>query len=190
MLYGRRPTCPLPILKVSWTENIPVPIGRLKSVTNYLNDLKIKLQLAAEQTGIVSSSNQANYVHYHNRRKKYKSFEISDKVIIFSLNSTHETYARWTFPCIIIKKRSEHSCLVQMPDNSVKHINANKIRKLNIKTNNIGVIYETDIDFGDIENTPVTKSSPTDETYIKEHLNCSHLNSDKKQAVIDLLTKN
>ncbi|GFT47846.1 uncharacterized protein NPIL_326691 [Nephila pilipes] len=69
-----------------------------------------------------------------------------------------------------------------MPDNSVKHIHANKIRKLNIQTNDIRVIYETDIDFDDIENTPVTKLTPTDETYIKEHLNSSHLNSDKKQA--------
>ncbi|GFT15711.1 hypothetical protein NPIL_22111 [Nephila pilipes] len=72
-----------------------------------------------------------------------------------------------------------------MPNNSVKRIQANKIRKLNIQTNNIGIIYETDIDFGDIEKIPVTKCTPNDETYIKEHLN-----SDQKQAVIDLLIKN
>ncbi|GFT01316.1 hypothetical protein NPIL_288421 [Nephila pilipes] len=99
-------------------------------------------------------------------------------------------YARWISPCTIVEKRSAHSYLVQMSDNSVKHIHANKIRKLNIQTNNIRVIYEIDIDFGDIENTPATKCTPTDETYIKEHLNSSHLKSDQKQAVIDLLIKN
>ncbi|GFT17328.1 hypothetical protein NPIL_268721 [Nephila pilipes] len=90
MLYRRRPTGPLSILKDSWTEDISVPIGQLKSVTNYLNDLKIKLQLAAEQAGIASSTNQANNAYYHNRRKKYKSFEIGDKVIVLALDSTHK----------------------------------------------------------------------------------------------------
>ncbi|GFU09166.1 retrovirus-related Pol polyprotein from transposon 412 [Nephila pilipes] len=132
-------------------KHIPIPIGQLKPVTNYLNDLKIKLQLAAEQAGISSSTNQANYAYYHNRRKKYKSFEIGNKVIVPSPDSTHKMYARCTFPCTIVEKRSAYSYLVQLPDNSVKHIHANKIRNLNIQTNNIGVICETDIDFDDIE---------------------------------------
>ncbi|GFS82649.1 hypothetical protein NPIL_700621 [Nephila pilipes] len=99
-------------------------------------------------------------------------------------------YARWTSPCTIVEKRSTHDYLVQMPDNNVKHIHAKEIRKLDIQTNNIGVIYETDTDFGDIENTPVTKHIPTDEIYIREHLNSSHVNTDKKQAIVDLLIKN
>ncbi|GFU51869.1 hypothetical protein NPIL_584251 [Nephila pilipes] len=100
-------------------------------------------------------------------------------------------YTRWTSPCTIVEKRSEHSYSVQMPVNSVKHIHVNKIRKLNIQTNNIRVIYKTDIDFGDIENTPATKHTPTGKTYTKEYLNSSHLNSYQKQAIIiDLLIKN
>ncbi|GFT02579.1 retrovirus-related Pol polyprotein from transposon 412 [Nephila pilipes] len=190
MLYGRRPICPLSILKDSGTEDIPVPIGQLKSVINYLNDLQIKLKLVAEQAGIAFSSNQMNYAYYHNCRKKYKSFDIGDKVIVLSPDSTHKMYVRWTSPCTIVEKQSAHSYVVQMPDNSVKHNHANKMRKLNIQTNNIGVIYKTDIDFGDIENTPVTKLTPTDETYIKVHMNSSHLNTDQKQAVIDLFVKN
>ncbi|GFS85150.1 retrovirus-related Pol polyprotein from transposon 412 [Nephila pilipes] len=130
MLYGRRPTGPLSILKDSWTEDIPVPIGQLKSVSYYLNDLKIKLQLVAEQDCIVASTNQANYAYYYNRRKKYKSFKIGD--IALSPDNTHKMYARWTSPCTIIEKRSAHIYLVHMSGNSVKHIHANKIRKLNI----------------------------------------------------------
>ncbi|GFT08050.1 retrovirus-related Pol polyprotein from transposon 412 [Nephila pilipes] len=151
MLYGRRPTSTLSILKDFWTKGIPVPIGQLKSVKNYLNDLKIKLQLAAEQA--------------------------DDKVVVLAPDSTHKMYGRWT-SCTIVEKRRAHSYLVQMRDNSVKHIHTNKIRKLNIQTNNTGVIYETDIDFGDIENTSVTKHTPTKETYIKKHLISSRLNSD------------
>ncbi|GFU07719.1 hypothetical protein NPIL_350821 [Nephila pilipes] len=75
MLYGRRPTGPLSIAKDSWTEDIPIPIGQLKSVTNDLNDLKIKHQLVAKQGNITPSTNQANYTYYHNCRKKYKCFE-------------------------------------------------------------------------------------------------------------------
>ncbi|GFT70038.1 hypothetical protein NPIL_328791 [Nephila pilipes] len=111
-----------------WVEsyNFPKFPRQLKSVTNYL---KIKLQhdmkqyqLAAEQVGIASSINQANYSYYPNRLKKYESFEIGDKVIVVAPDSTHNMYARWTTPFTIIGKRSAHSYLVQMPDNSVKHI--------------------------------------------------------------------
>ncbi|GFT20632.1 hypothetical protein NPIL_81911 [Nephila pilipes] len=55
-------------------------------------------------------------------------------------------------------------------------------KKVNIQANNIGIIYETDIDFGDIENPPTTKCTPNNETYIKEHLNFPNLNADQKQA--------
>ncbi|GFT90883.1 retrovirus-related Pol polyprotein from transposon 412 [Nephila pilipes] len=150
------------ILKEFWTEGISVPLGQLKSVTNYLNDLKIKLQLATEQAGIILSSNQANYAYYHNRHKKYENFEIGDKVIVFAPDSTHKMYARWTSPRTIAENRRALRYLVQMPDNSVKHIHANKIRKLNIQNNNIEVIYETDIDFYYIENKQVIKHTPTD----------------------------
>ncbi|GFT11422.1 hypothetical protein NPIL_93311 [Nephila pilipes] len=91
----------------------------------------------------------------------YKSLEIGDKVIVLVPVSTHKMYARWTSPCTIVEKRRAHSYRVRMPDNIIKHILANKIRRLSIKTNNIGVIYETDIDFGEVENTSVTKHTPT-----------------------------
>ncbi|GFU36128.1 hypothetical protein NPIL_431021 [Nephila pilipes] len=90
MLYGRHPTGPLSILKHFWTEDIPEPIGQLKSVTHYPNDLKIKLQLVAEQAG--------------------------DKVIVLSLDRTLKMYARWISFCTIVEKQSAHSYLVQMPD--------------------------------------------------------------------------
>ncbi|GFS91575.1 hypothetical protein NPIL_460331 [Nephila pilipes] len=106
MLYGRRSTGPLLILKDSWTEDIPVPIGQLKSVTNYFNDLKIKLQFAAEKAGIASSTNQVNYAYYHNICIKYKSFEMRYKVIVLSSDSTHNMYVRCTSPCTIVEKRS------------------------------------------------------------------------------------
>ncbi|GFS71619.1 hypothetical protein NPIL_620481 [Nephila pilipes] len=129
MLYGRHLTGPLSILKDFCAEDIPVPIRKLKSVTNYL---KIKLQLAAEEDGVASSTNQANYIYYNNRLKKYKNFEIGDKVIYLAFVSTHKKYARWTSPCTIVEKRSAPNYLVQMPDNSVKHIYANEIGRLNI----------------------------------------------------------
>ncbi|GFT21397.1 retrovirus-related Pol polyprotein from transposon 412 [Nephila pilipes] len=139
------------ILKSFWLEDISILIRHLKSVTNHLNDLKIKLQLANEQVDIVSTINQANYAFYHNRLKSYKSFEKDDKVIVLAPGSTHKIYARWTSPSIIVEKRSAHSYLVPISDNSVQHIHANKVRRLNLNR----VIYQTEMDFGDIENTPI-----------------------------------
>ncbi|GFT14051.1 retrovirus-related Pol polyprotein from transposon 412 [Nephila pilipes] len=166
-----------------YPSDIPEPIRQLKYITNYLNDQKIKLQLAAEHAGVASSTNQANYAYYYNHRKKYKNFEIGDKVIVLAPDGTHKMYVKWA-SCTIAEKRNAHSYLVQMPDNNVKHI-ANKIRKLSIQTDNIGVIYETDI-----ENTPVIKHTPNDETYMQEHLNSSHMNYDKKKKKNKLLLIN
>ncbi|GFU61580.1 hypothetical protein NPIL_621561 [Nephila pilipes] len=81
-------------------------------------------------------------------------------------------YARWTSPCAIVEKRNAYSYSVQIPYNNAKHIHTNKIRKLNIQANNIGVICKTDIYFGNIEE----KRTHFVETYIREHLNSSHLN--------------
>ncbi|GFU28215.1 hypothetical protein NPIL_152901 [Nephila pilipes] len=48
--------------------------------------LKLWFGKGDEQAGI-ASSNQANYAYYHNCRKKYKSFEIGDKVIVLAPDS-------------------------------------------------------------------------------------------------------
>ncbi|GFS77299.1 hypothetical protein NPIL_369441, partial [Nephila pilipes] len=90
-------------------------------ITNYLNDLKIRLQLAAEQAGTASTSKQTNYVFDHNLRKMYKSLEIGDKVIVLVPVSTHKMYARWTSPCTIVEKRRAHSYRVRMPDNNTHY---------------------------------------------------------------------
>ncbi|GFT51672.1 hypothetical protein NPIL_495281 [Nephila pilipes] len=97
-------------------------------------------------------------------------------------------YAKWTFPWSIVEEQSSLSYLVEMPDNSEKHLHVYKI--IQNQTENIGVIYESEIDFGDIKNVPVIKRAPNDETYIKTHLNSSHLNNDQKQSINDLLMKN
>lgn len=67
--------CPSPqlsIMKNSWTDDIPIPFGQLKSITNNLNKLMIKLKLNAKQASFTSTTKQATYTICYNHPKRYK----------------------------------------------------------------------------------------------------------------------
>ncbi|GFW81780.1 hypothetical protein TNCV_2884541 [Trichonephila clavipes] len=53
---------------------------------------------------------------------------VGEKVIVLISDATSKLFARWQGPATIIEKRNPHSFLVEMPDNSTKHIHQNKLR--------------------------------------------------------------
>lgn len=54
--------------------------------------------------------------------------------------------------------------------------------RFNIQIAEFGFIYETDVEFADIENTFVRKQNLRDEKYFKEYLNNSYLIANQKEA--------
>ena len=115
----------------------------------------MKLKKAAEHAGISCVGRQQSYAHYHNRRVRHKEFKSGDQIIVLIYDSSYMLYARWTIPATVIERKSSYSYLVQLPDNSVKHLNASNIRELKAQTTQVGLIYDADTDFGDIENIPL-----------------------------------
>lgn len=75
MFCGRHHTGPLSILKSSWTSETTISVGQLKTVTKYLNELKIKLEKATEQAGISAQDKQAAYVIITTVNCDTKNFE-------------------------------------------------------------------------------------------------------------------
>ncbi|GFS93809.1 integrase_H2C2 domain-containing protein [Trichonephila clavipes] len=123
-------------------------------ISKYLEDLKCKLEKAAEQAKLVSTVQQEKMAYYHNLRSSDRVFKMGEKVIVLIPDSTSKLFAIWQGPATIIEKRNRHSFLVEMPDNSTKHIHQNKLRHYVASSNSVNVIFEEEKEFGQVETPP------------------------------------
>jgi len=155
------------------TGKMELPLNLGKTACEYLQDLKRNLEMAQHYAKEHDEKAQGRYVARYNLRAREKSFQIGDKVLILTPDSTSSKFfSRWVGPAVIKDKVSAHSYLVDM-DGAVKHLHADKLRKyhinveeiscdtisagqINTKVNHCAIIHEEDQDFGDIGilNTP------------------------------------
>ncbi|GFV20319.1 hypothetical protein TNCV_4140821 [Trichonephila clavipes] len=160
LLYGRQPQGPLSILKSTWTGKYNNLQLCTTPVSKYLEDLKCKLEKVAEQAKLVSTVQQEKMAYYHNLRSSDRVFKVGEKVIVLIPDATSKLFARWQGPATIIEKRNPHSFLVEMPDNSTKHIHQNKLMHYVASSNSVNVIFEEEKEFGQVETPPtVTEES-------------------------------
>ena len=96
---------------------------------------------------------QQRYAKYHNVTTKDKMFRVGDQVIVLEKDSTHKTFARWKQGKITV--RSPHSYMVKMANGSCRHLQVNKIRPLVARAQNVGIISEQDVEFGEVRYAPV-----------------------------------
>jgi len=149
MVYGRVPRGVLAILKESWTGDSPISPCLAKSTVSYLQDLKEKLELAANYAQENSAGEQKRYTNNYNLRAKDKTFVAGEKVIVLSRDSTNKVYSRWRMGTVN-KVLSPHSYLVGMEDGSVKHLHANHMRKFVAKVQSVVMVNDKDTDFGNV----------------------------------------
>ena len=154
MLYGRLPRGPLAILKESWAGETELPPNLRKSASKYMSELKENLEVALEYARHHGDLTQANSAKHYNSRAKEKHFEIGDQVVVLTADSTNKLYARWIGPCNIVELRAPYSYMIELPDSSVRHVHANRIRPWVTRVNMVGIIKEDDDDFGDVTYAP------------------------------------
>ena len=186
LMYGREARGPLAVLKSSWSGEIPVPLNLSNSAVDYLQELKINLEKAADLASLTAAAKQEAYAHYFNRRKEMKEFKNGDSVYLLIPDSNNKLYARWTGPGEIIDRVNPHSYKVKLPDNSIRHVHANKIRKFHARVHTVGVIFEDDVEFGEIHPTPV-EMPPLNKENIEVDIN--HLEKSKQIELFELLYK-
>ncbi|GBM82490.1 hypothetical protein AVEN_202389-1 [Araneus ventricosus] len=138
------------VLKSSWYGEVPLPTNISQSVVDYLQELKLKMEQATERVKIFAEWKQQSYADSFNRNTTSKSFRPGDQVYLLIPDSSNKLYARWISPGEIIKHISPHSYLVKLPDGRKKQIHVNKIRKLKMRVNTVGVIFENEEEFGEI----------------------------------------
>ncbi|GFT20405.1 retrovirus-related Pol polyprotein from transposon 17.6 [Trichonephila clavipes] len=97
-----------------------------------------------KSASLTASQKQKAYGDYFNKRFSVKNFSIGEQVVLLIPDSTDKIYARWTRPGEIIQHHPPHSYKVKLPDGTVRHVHANKIRKYHLRALAVRVIFEDD----------------------------------------------
>ncbi|GFV83733.1 hypothetical protein TNCV_2555211 [Trichonephila clavipes] len=187
LLYGREARGPLAILKSSWAGEIHFPTNISQSAADYLQEMKINMEKAAESASLTAAQKQKAYGDYFNKRSSVKNFSIGEQVVLLIPDSSNKIYARWTGPGEIIQHHPPHSYKVKLPDGTVRHVHVNKIRKYHPRTLAVGVIFEGDHEFGEIHPTP-NLSRSTSERVLHE-INLNHLKESEREQVLAIVLK-
>ncbi|GFV96180.1 retrovirus-related Pol polyprotein from transposon 412 [Trichonephila clavipes] len=187
LLYGREARGPLAILKSSWAGEIHLPTNISQSAADYLQEMKINMEKAAESASLTAAQKQKAYGDYFNKRSSVKNFSIGEQVVLLIPDSSNKIYARWTGPGEIIQHHPPHSYKVKLSDGTVRHVHVNKIRKYHPRALAVGVIFEGDHEFGEIHPTP-NLSRSTSERVLHE-INLNHLKESEREQVLAIVLK-
>ncbi|GFQ85629.1 retrovirus-related Pol polyprotein from transposon 17.6, partial [Trichonephila clavata] len=187
LLYGREARGPLAILKSSWAGEIHLPTNISQSAADYLQEMKIKMEKAAESASLTAAQKQKSYGDYFNKRSSVKNFSIGEQVVLLIPDSSNKIYARWTGPGEIIQHHPPHSYKVKLPDGTIRHVHVNKIRNYHPRALASGVIFEDDHEFGEIHPTPNLSRSTSERVLHETDLN--HLKETEREQVLAILLK-
>ncbi|GFX60518.1 hypothetical protein TNCV_1182371 [Trichonephila clavipes] len=187
LLYGRETRGPLAILKSSWAGEIHLPTNISQSAADYLQEMKINMEKAAESASLTAAQKQKAYGDYFNKRSSVNNFSIGEQVILLIPDSSNKIYARCTGPVEIIQHHPPHSYKVKLPDGTVRHVHVNKMRKYHPRALAVGVIFEGDHEFGEIHPTP-NLSRSTSERVLHE-INLNHLKESEREQVLEIVLK-
>ncbi|GFQ74993.1 retrovirus-related Pol polyprotein from transposon 17.6 [Trichonephila clavata] len=158
-----------------------------QSAADYLQEIKIKMEKAAESASLTAAQKQKSYGDYFSKRSSVKNFSIGEQVVLLIPDSSNKIYARWTGPGEIIQHHPPHSYKVKLPDGTVRHVHVNKIRKYHPRALAVGVIFEDDHEFGDIHPTPNLSRSTSERVLHETDLN--HLKETEREQVLAILLK-
>ncbi|GFV22151.1 retrovirus-related Pol polyprotein from transposon 17.6 [Trichonephila clavipes] len=106
---------PLAILKSSWAGEIHLPTNISQSAADYLQEMKINMEKAAERASLTAAQKQKAYGDYFNKRSSVKNFSIGEQVVLLIPDSSNKIYARWTGPGEIIQHHPPHSYKLNCP---------------------------------------------------------------------------
>jgi hypothetical protein len=155
-----------------WTGKRPLPLDIAKAPAHYLRDLERKLQISSEYTAEHAAREQTRYTNHYNLRSRDKSFVVGERVIYLMPSSTHKLTRTWIGPCIVVKKNSPFSYIIEV-NGKQQLSHANHLRKYNERVSeatahNCAIIFDTDRDFGYV---------PTLDIQSDENLNKVEINS-------------
>ena len=97
---------------------------------------------------------QQAYVTQYNCHAREKEFEVGNLVLVLMADDSRKTVARWLGPGTVTDINPPHSYRVAMGDGSAKILHANSLETFVARVDSISVIFDDDVDFGQIECAP------------------------------------
>ena len=104
-------------------------------------------------------------------------------------DSNSKLYSRWTGLVKIRRKVSKHSYDVELMDGTVRRLHANHLRKFVERVAAVGIVYEADEEFSDLEYIPYM---PANEEEIDERfkkLNLRHLTEQQQKDILKIVQR-
>jgi len=141
---------PLAVLKESWTGENDTGASLAQPVEDYLLDLGSKLSETAEFAQSHTNAAQQSYTAHYNLRDRQKKFQEGDQVIVLAPENTGKMDNRWLGPGTVVKVKSPYIYLVDLGNDNVRHMHANKMRHFIARVQGCGVITECDSEFGKV----------------------------------------
>ena len=186
LLYGKPGRGPLAVLKDSWSNSPPDSVPLHHSVQDYMDKLKHNLDAGSAIAMKNAQVAQSNYVNYYNAGTRDKSFIVGEEVLVLHPNSTNKLVAQWIGPLPILTKVSQYSYQVRMPNDGVKTFHANNLRRYTSRVSCLGVVFDDDTEFGNLEPCPFDKE--VFEDVIKD-IDLKHLELGQQLEIRRLLTR-
>ena len=156
MVFARTPSNPPRLIKESWTGETDLPLGTAKSVSEYLTDLRAKLNEIHEYVKDHATQEQKKYVAYYNRRARENKMKIGEQVIVLLLDSSNKFLSTWQGPQgpgLVVDLKPLHTYLIELEGWQRRWLHANKLRHCHARVQpklvgNCAIVYESDEDFG------------------------------------------
>ena len=158
---------PLSILQENWAGKKELPPNFGKSASQYMQKLKENLEIVAGYANNHATNAQERYAYYYNPRARDKHFSVGDRVIVLTPDYN---FSRWIGTALIAAVKSPYSYLVDMPDGSRRLFHANKLRPYITRVGNVGIINDSDCEFGDVNTSPHTADKLNDDLKLSEKL--------------------
>jgi hypothetical protein len=193
LVYGRAARGPLSILRDRWSSEVP-PLVDTPTVEAraYLEQLKVDLTNAMDIAHENCEAAQQAYVQQYNKRCKDKEFCVGDLVLVLLPDSSNKLVSQWVGPATVVSVVSKYSYRIALDSGSIRTLHANRLRKFVSRINTVGVIYEEDSDFGDLECCPYRDASQDAAKVVVsniETLDLNHLTQHQARQLKDLLIK-
>lgn len=188
MLYGINPTGPLAILQRTWAGDVSVPETLREEPAKYLRQLHDQLEVAAEVAGLTASVQQKNYAERYNRTVRAKTFQVGDQVLLSDTDRASKMAPRWIGPLAVNSHKRRNSYRVERPGKKTAVVHANRLRLYYARVGHVGVIFQEDEDFGEVNYAPRKgPNSPGGTNIAPKRL--AHLDENAREAVAKVLSK-
>ena len=186
LVYGKIGRGPLAVLKESWTNEKLVLDHLNKPVQEYLEIVQRNLEAVSNVAQRNVDKAQTMYVENYNQSAKNKKFNVGDLVLVLLPSSTNKLLSTWQGPATVTACISSHSYRIALNNGAVRTLHANNLRSFNSRVDSVGIIFETDEEYGNV--VPCPNVCNNFDAEIKS-VDMSHLTDEQRSELCKLLFK-